>query len=116
MSSFYADYMKELEDVIVVEQPYGFWSYRVNGSLMYVKDIYIRPANRDDHATVWDMLNDIVVTASQQDCTHLMGTVNPKAHNADASIKVLHAAGFKVSGCDTHLIYFTRPTIMEGEP
>lgn len=113
--SMYRDYCKEREGAEVVEYPYGFYTYRINGSTMYVSDVYIVPAHRDDGVTVWDLLNEILVVSAQHGCTHIMGSVNPKANNADDSIKVLHAAGFKVCGCDVNLIYFARPTVMEGD-
>ena len=107
--SLYADYIKERLGDHIIERPEGFAAYRYlnDGKSVYITDIYVVPTyRRSDLAS--RMADEIAAIARDQGATEMVGTVNPSANNATASLGVLLAYGMKLKSCSNDLIVFTK--------
>jgi ribosomal protein S18 acetylase RimI-like enzyme len=93
--SYYANYIKEKTNDLVLEVDYGFATYRyLDEKTVYITDIYIHPDfRRKDYAS--NLADIIVEEAKQKGCTKLMGSVIPSNKNSTDSLRVL--LGYKMS-------------------
>lgn len=101
--SLYSLYIKEREGFDILETPKGFATYRIDGSVCYIRDIYVLPEQRK-HGMASVLADEIAALARDAGCTCLTGSIDLRTKGADASLKVLLAYGFRVS--ESHEGYF----------
>lgn len=108
--SLYADYLKERTSLEVIEEPYGFVTYYLNGNECYLQDIYIIPSERKNHKarSLADRVSEI---AKEKGCTILVGSVSVLAKNPEASLLVLISYGMKLHSLANDLIIFKKELI-----
>ncbi len=106
--SLYADYLHEKTNDQIIENEFGFATYRYIGNdVVYIVDIYILPEFRKSkHAST--IADNIVELASKKGCTKLMGSIVPSNKNSTDSLKVLLAYGMKLESSTTDFIAFTK--------
>lgn len=106
------DYLKEREGVEVVENGYGFATYRFVTEGCYLVDLYIKPEHRrGGHAS---HLGDLVCeVAKARGVTKLIGSVSlsPGVADPTTSIAVLLAYGMRVAGLSGEMLYFEKEII-----
>lgn len=95
MKSLYAQYIKEREDFEMVEDEFGFASYKIFGAECYIRDIYVVPEKRKT-AIGTSYMEKITELARESGCTHLTGTVFPAANGASESMAAILRGGFKI--------------------
>jgi ribosomal protein S18 acetylase RimI-like enzyme len=106
--SLYAEYLKERTSDFIIEDEFGFATYRfVDEKTVYIVDIYVKPEHRYD-GIASSLADDIVRIAKQRGCTTLMGTVQPSAKNSTASIKVLMAYGMTLASSGNDFVIFKK--------
>lgn len=108
MPSFYAQYLEERTDDLIVETDFGFATYRyLDNHQVYIVDIFIVPDKRRGHLA--SAIADIIVEAAKaRGCTELLGSVVPSAKNSDVSIKALLGYGLKPIGIKDSMVIFKK--------
>lgn len=105
--SLYADYIKEREGREIVEDEFGFATYRIARQECYIVDIYVSPEHRrSGHAKKYaDKITEI---ARERGCTYLLGTIVPSTNGSTESMKALLAYGFQIHSCKEDMIFLTK--------
>lgn len=107
--SFYADYIKERTNDLILECDHGFATYRYinDGKSVYIVDIFIIQAGRKSGAAT--ALAEIIChEAKTKGCTEVLGTVVPSTKNSTASLKVLLGYGMELKSSGQDLIIFKK--------
>lgn len=105
--SLYGDYIKEREDFDIIEDWRGFASYRIDGPVCYIRDIYIKPDQRKTKVH-YEFSDKIVEIAKERGCTKLLGTVDPNDKAATRNIKVLLGYGLQFMNIHNQLMWFSK--------
>jgi len=87
--SLYGDYLKERENMNIVESEKGFATFQIfqNGEC-YIRDIYVAPEFRRSKVS-YDMEKQINDIAKQQNCSVLVGSVSLDANAASRNLQIL---------------------------
>ncbi len=95
--SMYAEYLTERTNDQILENEYGFATYRFleNCKTVYIVDIYVVPEMREKGIAA-DMANQIEKIAKEKGCTDMIGTVLPSAKGSNTSLAVLLSYGMKL--------------------
>lgn len=108
MDSLYAKYIKERTDDEILENEYGFATYRfLNENQCYIVDIFVVESMRKK-GVASAMADHIADLAKEKGCTALLGTVNPSCKGATESIQTLIAFGMTVSSSTDNIIIFKK--------
>lgn len=106
--SLYADYLLERTEDQIIENEYGFCTYRfLDEKTVYIIDIYVVPECRRQKDASF-MANEVVEIAKERGCTELLGTVNPSAKGSTTSMRVLLGYGMTLKRAENNLIVFTK--------
>jgi GNAT superfamily N-acetyltransferase len=105
VSSPWASYVKELDDVETYETTEGFVLYKIKGEECYIQDIYVYPEHRTANVAT-KLANYVTDLAKKSGCKHLTGSVRPTARNSTISLLVLLGYGMKLHSSINNLIYF----------
>jgi GNAT superfamily N-acetyltransferase len=103
----YKEYLKEREGTELVEGDFGFATYKIDGKVCYIKDLYIVPEKRK-LGLASKIADDICALAKQNGCDRLLGSVSLEDPNADANSRVLTAYGMKMFKTVDSMVYFTK--------
>lgn len=95
MSSHYADYIKEREGFDIIEDQYGFATYKIFGEECYLRDIYVTPQYRRSSIAM-SYCDQIEQIAKESGCKFLTGSIAIGANGNTESLKAVLAAGFKL--------------------
>lgn len=106
--SLYGDYILEHRGDQIVEDEFGFATYRyLNDDNVYIIDIYVVPEMRNTNRA--SAIADKVVEAARlKGCKKLLGTVVPDAHNSTASLRVLLGYGMTLQSIANGCIIFEK--------
>lgn len=108
--SLYAQYLTERTEDHILEDKFGFATYRfLNENQVYIIDLYVVPnfRNRNIAANYADQICKIA--KETHPCMNtLIGTVNPSAKGATESVKVLLAYGMVVDSSSNNVIVFRK--------
>ena len=107
--SLYAEYIKERLGDEIIEDEYGFATYRFlnDGKTVYIVDLYVVPEERRSHVAAV-MADRICKIAKEKGATEMLGTVSPSANTATESLKVLLAYGMKLLNASEQMIVFRK--------
>ena len=105
--SHYADYRKERENAIVVEDEYGFASAVRTENYMYIDEIYVIPEERKNHHAS-RYADEIAKIAIKEGYDKLLGSVDPRANGSTISMKTLISYGFELLLIEDNLIYLQK--------
>lgn len=109
LDSKYAKYVKERTNDSIIENQYGFATYRYldDGKVVYIVDIYVdNHIRRDGHAKA--LADKICKEAKEKGAQYLIGTVAPSAKNSTVSMKVLMAYGMTLHSAQNDCIIFRK--------
>jgi len=102
--SLYGEYLKERSHDSIVEDEYGFATYRfVDEKTVYIIDIYVKPDHRKEGLAA-SYADDIAKVAKERGCTHMMGSIVPSMKGSHTSLLVLLAYGMKLDSCANDFI------------
>lgn len=107
MNSLYAKYIKEREQLEIVENEFGFATYKIFGEEVYIQDIYVVPEMRKT-GMAKTIADQICFYAKEKGAKKVFGSVDPNANGATESIKILIAYGMTVHSVNGPLIYFSK--------
>ena len=107
MESNYALYIKEREGKEIIEDSKGFATFTINEDNCYIVDIFVKEEYRQENIAS-KYADEITMIAKENGCKYLTGSVCPKAHGSDTSLKVLLAYGFKLESSVNNFIYFRK--------
>lgn len=107
MTSLYAKYITERTNDHVIENEYGFVTYRFinDNQTVYIIDIYVVPAYRNKKIAS-DLADLVVLEAKEKGCSQLIGTVVPSAKNSTISVKVLLGYGMSLNSAANDVVVF----------
>ncbi len=107
MVSQYAKYLVERTNDRIIENEYGFATYRFvnDNKTVYIIDIYIEPAYRNQKKAS-EIADKIVEIAKAAGCVQVIGTVVPSMKGSTASVKVLLGYGMSLNSAQNDLIVF----------
>lgn len=103
----YKDYLWEREQAEIVEFDSGFMVLKVLPEMLYIQDIYVKPAHRQKGVGKM-MLMHAENMAREIGKTMILGTCCPIATGATTSMKSMLASGFELKSCDANLIYLVK--------
>lgn len=112
MSSLYSKYIKERENVHIIETPEGFVTYKYfpDQSECYVLDIYVIPNKRNlDIAST--LLDQISKDAKVLGYKFLTSSVVPSTNNSTGSLRFHLAYGFKLLRSEDDKIWIIKELI-----
>lgn len=102
--SLYAQYLLERTDDHILEEEYGFITWRyLNDKQCYVVDLYVCPQFRRE-GLASKLTDRVAAIAREQGCAELIGTVVPSCKGSTASIEALISYGMKLESCSDNLI------------
>lgn len=109
MASLYGFYIKEREDYEILETDFGFASYKISGTQVYLRDIYIVPKFRNTYYAT-SLADQICKIAKEKGCKELIGSVSTVAKNSSQSMKAVLAYGmnFCMISPDGQMMYFKK--------
>ena len=105
--SLWTNYLKERLGYDAVETEAGFITYRIKGAVCEIFDIYVAPEFRRGRKG-WTLVDEVVATAKQQNCTLLMGYIWAGINGASESMSAHLAYGFKIYTADGGKITMTK--------
>lgn len=105
--SLYGQYLKEREGFEIIENDYGFASYKCIGQECYLRDLYVVPNKRKSHVAS-DLADQICEIGKQNGCKYLSGSVSPEDPNATRNIQVLIAYGMRLVRSTNDLLWFIK--------
>jgi predicted GNAT superfamily acetyltransferase len=111
MSSLYAQYLKDREEYEIVENEFGFATYKVFENEVYIRDIYVVPEKRKV-GMAKTMADQVCFYAKQKGAQKLIGSVDITASGATDSLKVLLAYGMSIQSLNGSMIYLFK--MIEG--
>lgn len=101
--SHYAQYIKAREGFDIIENAYGFATYKITNDECYVRDIFVEKQYRNDGAAT-RLCDKIKEIARGGGCKWLTGSVVPSAPHSTESMKVVLAYGFQLAACSPDFI------------
>jgi ribosomal protein S18 acetylase RimI-like enzyme len=93
--SLFGEYIQETQGREIIEVDYGFATYIITGTQVYIEDIYIRPEFRKS-AYASKLADKVKERAMAQGCTDMVGTVNCTFKDPTTALKALLGYGFKI--------------------
>lgn len=103
----YAKYLKERDNAILVEKDEGFYVYSINGSIIYISEIYILPEYRKG-LRLYRWCMEAINIGVAEGCTHVVGSVDTSTNNWQVSEKLMLKYGFTCYRVDGSLKYYSK--------
>lgn len=107
LKSNYALYKEEREGAVIVEDEYGFATAKQLDDYFYIDEIFVKKEYRKTNKAT-DYADELSEIARAAGYTKLLGSVDPTAHGATTSLKVLLGYGMTLHSVDNGLIYFIK--------
>jgi len=101
--SMYGEYIKERENIEILENDKGFATYYFINNGCYIRDIYIKSDYRKD-GEASKLADEISKIAKEKGCNKLIGSICPSTNGSTDSLKVLLAYGFKLDSATNNFI------------
>jgi GNAT superfamily N-acetyltransferase len=103
MVSLYGQYIKERENFDIIENDYGFATYKIINSECYIRDIFVIEQYRNLNIAK-KIADEVTEIAKLHNCVKLLGTVSPSAPGATVSMTCLLAYGFKLKSATNDFV------------
>ncbi len=105
--SLWANYIAERLGQSIIEEPWGFVSFKIVGSICDVIDLYVIPEERMKGRTR-DLYEELFATCRQQRVQTLVVSVWPGIAGSDISMKAALGHGFRLHSTDGARIILTK--------
>ena len=97
--SDYGDYIKELYGKEIIENEYGFATYKIfDTGELYVEDMYIKPECRKD-GSILKFIRGITKVAVENKCDRVTCCVFLTANKPEEPLRWMLHLGFKIASC-----------------
>lgn len=109
MESLYAKYIMERTNDRVIENDYGFVTYRYinDNKTVYLVDIYVLPQWRSQKVAS-SLADQVAAEAKEKGCVDMIGTIVPSTKNSTHSVKVLLGYGMSLNSSANDVIVFRK--------
>lgn len=98
------DYIKERENLEVLENETGFLTYEINHDICFMSDIYIKPEYRGTRAA-FKLYKQVEEIAVSHGCTTIRGQVDISLPGWEKSLSYMNRLGFREFHIDNYLTY-----------
>lgn len=106
--SLYSDYLKEREDLEVIESEIGFVTYKFReDQTVYIQDIYVKNKFRAS-GEASRLANQVLDLAKKRNIHVAVGSVDSRANGAVTSDKVLRAYGMRPYTIEGYVTYYCK--------
>lgn len=105
MGSKFADYYKEKQDLVTIENDKGFVMFKITDSSIFVTDCYVVPHLRKSGAAK-AFLDEIKVIAKIEGKKFIGCSVNTLLNGKEEAVLCMLSLGFKIVGLNNELIVF----------
>jgi len=107
MGSLYAQYISERASKHIIENEFGFLVYSIEGQVLYIEDVYVKPEQRRTHLAK-QMAEQAIEHAKQMGCKKLLGSVSAIANEKHQSVVTLINYGMKFHTVNGSMVYFIK--------
>ena len=105
--SLYGKYIKERENTDIIENEFGFATYKVLEDCLYVIDIYVLPEHRRSKKA-HDLMDTAYNIAKELGKKWVLGSVCLDANGREASLMSAFYWGMTISHYDGNMIYLKK--------
>lgn len=109
MTSLYAKYIKEREGSDILENKYGFISYKITktsvGNIMFVEDLFILPEYRRLREGS-SLCNTLIDLAKKENCKQILSGADPNTNGVTDAVKFQLKMGMKILNINNGMINF----------
>lgn len=105
--SLWAKYKYALHGLNAIERSYGFITYRIDGEVLHIADLFIDPQYRDGSARR-ELFEEVTKIAKSQGATTAVGQVQISANGATRRIRFWLMMGAEVYQANGNVIYFVK--------
>lgn len=95
-NTLYAKYIKEREDLDIIENEVGFITYKTRALECFIADMFVDLEERGKRKGI-KLLEELVVKAKDAGCTHITATVHLWDNGASNTLFAALKSGFKVA-------------------
>jgi len=108
VNNHYKEYIQETQRCKILETNYGFATYKIEGSLCYIIDVYVHPEERSQKLS-HELADTIVQEAREMGCSQLLTTVNmSNSQENRENIYAILNYGFNLIRSNEHALYFMK--------
>lgn len=108
MSSLYAQYIFERENMNIVENDNGFATYTfLNNGEIYLKDLFVKSMMRKTGLGV-ELADEVCRIGKEHGCKKLIGSVWVNANNPEESIGALLFYKMRITKAHDNMIWFEK--------
>lgn len=108
MKSLYGQYLDERENKEILENEYGFVTYKfLNSNECYIQDIYIIPEMRKQGLS-FKMRDEVIAIAKAKGCSTLIGSVSIGANDATRNLKILLNDDWQIHAINGNMIFVNK--------
>lgn len=101
--TLYAKYIKERDQVEILENESGFLFYKIIGKDCLIVDLFIDPELRN-LGECRKLIEELVALAKSANCESLFGNIQINDHGASRTMKAALALGFEILSANIQLI------------
>jgi len=105
--TLYARYIAEREDFSIIETDQGFATFKVVAHTIYLRDLFVLPEFRRTKVAS-ELCDQVCRVGRSLECTTLVGSLDPKALNANDGLRAILSYGLKLKGQQGSLLYFEK--------
>jgi predicted GNAT family acetyltransferase len=110
-SSLYAQYLKEREDKEILENEFGFVTYKfLNATECYIHDIFVIPEMRESGLAM-QMKQDVIDIAKSKGCQTLIGSVCTSDSSASRNLKILLNDKWQIHATNGNMIFVNKSIV-----
>lgn len=107
MMSLYAQYISEVANRHVIEEPHGFITYEIIGKVCYVSEFFIVKDMRGQ-GYGYDLFERVAKVAKAQGCEAVMGRVEVVSKTCNEALQLYLKCGAKLSSAEVGTIFVTK--------
>lgn len=105
--SHWAEYKREMYGLKVLERPYGFISYKLDGEIIHIVDVFI-PSSLRNGNTRRVLFDEVVKIAKENGAAQALGQVDVLLNGATRRLSFWLTMGASVFKADRNVIYFVK--------
>lgn len=102
------EYIRERRAYSIIEKPWGFIAYKIQGPECFIAEIFVERSQRKSGKAA-SLADQVAKLAKAADCEVLSCTVDLTTQCATESIKPILAYGFKLESAHNNVIILVKP-------
>lgn len=99
------EYFKEIQNLDIIENEYGFILYRITDDNLHIQHIYVKPRARTMKIATM-LADELVEKAKSEGCITMTGDIEPTNQNATDSMKFILSYGLSVLEANDNEVIF----------